>query len=102
MINWFHILISDDIRVAHEQSDDTKDFLIQFDECFNKKDLIPNDLPITFEFTKRNSHIELLVHYESVYDYFEISWEEKYCYRALGVHEKPNRTLAEQMSDCDQ
>lgn len=89
------------LYVPHDDSDDTATFLFQLDECLNKKDLIPKNLPISIDVIKRNSHIEITAFYENKYDYYKINWNGVYCYRTLGIHQMPNRTMDEHVVQCD-
>lgn len=94
-------IFSVQLYVPHDESDDSATFLFQLDECHNKKHLIPKNLPISIDVSKRNRHIEIIIFYEDKYDYYKINWNGIYCYRTLGTHQMSNRTVDEHIVECD-
>ncbi|XP_037041067.1 uncharacterized protein LOC119077848 isoform X2 [Bradysia coprophila] len=90
-----------ELRVPHDESDDVDQFLTEINECLDKRNSIPESLPITFGITKRNSHIEILAQYENRFDFYKINWEGVYCHREIGEHRKSNATVKVDNGRCD-
>lgn len=89
------------LQVLPDETDDSEQFLFQINECLDKRNNIPKNLPISFDITKQNRHIEIVAHYENKFDFFKINWDGVYCYRELGEHDKLNGTVEEDNKQCD-
>lgn len=87
--------------VPHDDSDDTDQYLLQIDECVDKKNKIPKNLPISVDITKRNHHIEIVAYHQNKYDFYKINWEGVYCFRAIGEHQMPNSSMEGDNKRCD-
>ncbi|XP_037041567.1 uncharacterized protein LOC119078212 [Bradysia coprophila] len=88
-------------KTPHDESDDTDQFLAELNECLDAQNRIPKNLPISFDFTKRNSHIEIVAFRENHYDFYKINWEGHSCYQKIGEHRKPNDTMGVDNKLCD-
>lgn len=75
-------------------------FVAEFEECFNLRNGIPNDLPIVFNITKVNHHLNVLVYDNGKYDYYELNARGEGCFAAVRRENNPTRTFEEQ-TDCD-
>lgn len=73
-------------------------YVAEFEECLNLRNAIPNDVPIKFNVTKVNNHINILVYDDGKYDYYEHNVRGEACYTAVRkAAMNPTRTFEEQM-----
>lgn len=61
---------------------------------------MPTNISAIFDIKIRKNHLELVVHNDDKFDYYEMNWKGYCCYKATGLNEKPLRTEDEQ-EDCD-
>lgn len=72
----------------------------EFEECLNLRNAIPSDIPIKFNVTKVNHHMNILVYDDGKYDYYEHNVRGDSCYTSVRKLYNPTRTLDQQM-ECD-
>lgn len=70
-------------------------------ECLDRRNEIPKNLPISFDITTRNHHIEIVAYHQNKYDLYKINWEGVYCYREIGEQQRPNGTVERDNKRCD-
>ncbi len=86
--------------VPQTESDKNEVFIAEFEECLNLQNALPNDLPIVFNVTRVNSHINILVYDSGKFDYYELNGRGEGCNTAVRMDTDPTRTAVEQMN-CD-
>lgn len=86
--------------VEQTELDKNSVYVAEFQECLNLKNAIPIDIPIKFNVTKVNNHINILVYDDGKYDYYEHNVRGEACFHAVRKATNPTRTFEEQM-ECD-
>lgn len=83
----------------HVDSDDSV-YISQLTKCLKSIESIPSNISSVFDIKNRNNHIELVVHNDDKFDYYEMNWKGYCCYKMVGLWEIPLRTEREQ-EECD-
>lgn len=82
------------------QSSNDLIYTTQLKKCLKNIELVPKNISAVFDIKVRKNHLELVVHNDGEFDYYEMNWKGYCCYKATGLNEIPLRTDEEQ-EDCD-
>lgn len=75
-------------------------YVSQLNKCYNNIELIPTNISAIFDMKVEKNHLELVVHNDNKFDYYEMNWKGYCCYKNIGLNAIPVRTEEEQ-EDCD-
>lgn len=65
----------------------------EINKCLDIEKSFPKNLPISFDMTKQNGHIDILVKNQNQFDHYKVNWKGLSCHRELGADQKPNKTV---------
>lgn len=82
------------------QSYDDSIYNSQLKKCLKNVESIPANISAVFDMKIERNHIELVVHNDDKFDYYEMNWKGFCCFKATGLNEIPIRTEEEQ-EECD-
>lgn len=82
------------------QSYDDSIYNSQLKKCLKHVESIPANISAVFDMKIERNHIELVVHNDDKFDYYEMNWKGFCCFKDTGLNEIPIRTEEEQ-EECD-
>lgn len=86
---------------AHPSTADDTVYTSQLEKCLKNIELIPANVSANFDIKIEKNHIELTIHNDDKFDYYEMNLKGYCCYRATGLNVIPARN-AEEQKDCDE